>query len=101
MVSVEFMLNTPAVRNMIREGKEHQLYSVLQTGLGTIDQAVRALGGHDLPGCLRQGHPPVGVGIQTVRGQALTGRGDELDVFHAHIQFQNRRQPLERGDHRR
>lgn len=44
VVSVEFMLNTPAVRNMIREGKEHQLYSVLQTGhalgMQTMDQAL-------------------------------------------------------------
>ncbi|HZJ57061.1 MAG TPA: type IV pilus twitching motility protein PilT [Clostridia bacterium] len=46
-VSVEFMLNTPAVRNMIREGKEHQLYSVLQTGhalgMQTMDQALERL----------------------------------------------------------
>ena len=47
IVSVEFMLNTPAVRNMIREGKEHQLYSVLQTGhalgMQTMDQALLKL----------------------------------------------------------
>jgi twitching motility protein PilT len=28
----EVMIPTPAVRNLIREGKTHQLYSVLQTG---------------------------------------------------------------------
>jgi twitching motility protein PilT len=30
--AVEIMVPTPAVRNLIREGKTHQLYSVLQTG---------------------------------------------------------------------
>ena len=47
VVSVEFMLNTPAVRNMIREGKEHQLYSVIQTGytlgMQTMDQSLSKL----------------------------------------------------------
>ena len=28
----EILIPTPAVRNLIREGKTHQLYSVLQTG---------------------------------------------------------------------
>jgi twitching motility protein PilT len=31
-VCAEIMVPTPAVRNLIREGKTHQLYSVLQTG---------------------------------------------------------------------
>lgn len=31
-VAAEVMVPTPAVRNLIREGKTHQLYSVLQTG---------------------------------------------------------------------
>jgi len=31
-VCAEVMIPTPAVRNLIREGKTHQLYSVLQTG---------------------------------------------------------------------
>ena len=45
--SIELMLNTPAVRNMIREGKEHQLYSVIQTsqkqGMQTMDMSLAAL----------------------------------------------------------
>ena len=32
VAAVEVMVATPAVRNLIREGKTHQLYSVLQTG---------------------------------------------------------------------
>lgn len=32
VVSVEIMRGVPSVRNLIREGKEHQLYSVMQTG---------------------------------------------------------------------
>jgi len=32
VAAVEIMLSTPAVRNLIREGKEHQLYTAMQTG---------------------------------------------------------------------
>ncbi len=32
VAAIEVMVATPAVRNLIREGKTHQLYSVLQTG---------------------------------------------------------------------
>ena len=38
------MLSTPAVRNLIREGKEYQLYSIIQTGnalgMQTMDQSL-------------------------------------------------------------
>jgi len=44
VAAVEFMVGTPAIRNMIREGKEHQLYSAIQTGnifgMQTMDQAL-------------------------------------------------------------
>ncbi len=47
VVAIELMFNTPAVRNMIREGKEHQLYSAIQTskaqGMQTMDSALAAL----------------------------------------------------------
>ena len=40
----EYMVTTPAVRNLIREGKEHQLYSTIQTGhsygMQTMDSAL-------------------------------------------------------------
>ena len=43
----EVMLATPAVRNLIREGKVAQLYSALQTGgqagMQTLDQSLQAL----------------------------------------------------------
>ena len=43
----EVMVATPAVRNLIREGKTAQLYSVLQTGaqagMQTLDQSLQAL----------------------------------------------------------
>ncbi|MFZ5591950.1 MAG: type IV pilus twitching motility protein PilT, partial [Bacillota bacterium] len=46
-VAVEVLLSTPAVRNLIREGKEHQLYTVMQTGraagMQTMDQALASL----------------------------------------------------------
>jgi len=41
------MIPTPAVRNLIREGKTHQLYSVLQTGgqvgMQTMDASLATL----------------------------------------------------------
>ena len=47
VLAVEYMVNTAAVKNMIREGKEHQLYSVIQTshlyGMQTMDQALIGL----------------------------------------------------------
>jgi twitching motility protein PilT len=30
--AIEIMLGTPAVKNLIREGKTHQMYSVIETG---------------------------------------------------------------------
>ena len=47
VVAVELMRDTLAIRNMIREGKEHQLYSVIQTsrsmGMQTMDQSLAEL----------------------------------------------------------
>lgn len=47
VLAVEYLIDTPAVRNLIREGKEHQLYNVMQTGRGagmqTMDQALADL----------------------------------------------------------
>lgn len=47
VIAVEMMLNSPAVRNQIREGKEHQLYTAIQTGrsqgMQTMDQALANL----------------------------------------------------------
>lgn len=44
VAAVEYMVETPAVRNLIREGKEHQLYNVIQTGhalgMQTMDAAL-------------------------------------------------------------
>ncbi|HSB88934.1 MAG TPA: type IV pilus twitching motility protein PilT [Anaerolineales bacterium] len=45
--AVEVMLASPAIRNLIREGKTHQMGSVIQTGsqagMQTIDQSLRDL----------------------------------------------------------
>jgi twitching motility protein PilT len=47
VVACEVMVPTPAVRNLIREGKTHQLYSALQTGgsvgMQTMDAALADL----------------------------------------------------------
>ena len=46
-VATEVLVPTPAVRNLIREGKTHQLYSALQTGgshgMQTMDAALADL----------------------------------------------------------
>ena len=43
----EIMLGTPAIRNLIREGKVAQMYSSIQTGsragMQTMDQSLRML----------------------------------------------------------
>ncbi len=42
--AIEFMVNTPAIKSLIREGKEHQLYNAIQTGsslgMQTMDTAL-------------------------------------------------------------
>lgn len=47
VAAVEVLVNTPAVSNLIREGKEHQLYTALQTGrnmgMQTMDWALADL----------------------------------------------------------
>jgi twitching motility protein PilT len=47
VVATEVLVPTPAVRNLIREGKTHQIYSVLQTGsaqgMQTMDASLAAL----------------------------------------------------------
>ncbi len=47
VAAVEVLINTPAVSNIIREGKEHQLYTAMQTGravgMQTMDYALAEL----------------------------------------------------------
>jgi twitching motility protein PilT len=47
LAAIEVMIATPAVRNLIREGKTHQMYSVLETssqvGMVTMDRALMDL----------------------------------------------------------
>lgn len=47
VAAVEYMVDTPAIRSLIREGKEHQLYNSIQTGQGfgmqTMDTALAKL----------------------------------------------------------
>ena len=44
VVAIEMMRGIPSIRNLIREGKEHQIYSVMQTGaefgMQTMDMAL-------------------------------------------------------------
>ena len=47
IAAVEIMLGTPAVKNLVREGKEHQLHNVIRTsmkqGMMTMDQSLARL----------------------------------------------------------
>ncbi|MGI6383742.1 MAG: type IV pilus twitching motility protein PilT [bacterium] len=47
VAAVEVMIATPAIRNLIREAKAHQMYSIIQTsaqfGMQTMDQALKDL----------------------------------------------------------
>jgi twitching motility protein PilT len=46
-VACEILVATPGVRNLIREGKTHQIYSAMQAGaqhgMVTMDQSLAAL----------------------------------------------------------
>lgn len=47
VAAVEYMVDTPAIRSLIRDGKEHQLYNSIQTGhafgMQTMDTALARL----------------------------------------------------------
>lgn len=47
VAALEILISTPAVRNLIREGKNHQIISVMQTGvkfgMATMDMALKDL----------------------------------------------------------
>jgi twitching motility protein PilT len=47
VVATEVLVPTPAIRNLIREGKTHQIYSALQTGaqfgMQTMDTSLAQL----------------------------------------------------------
>jgi twitching motility protein PilT len=47
VASLEIMIGTPAIKNLIREGKTHQMYSVIETssqlGMQTMDSSLCAL----------------------------------------------------------
>ena len=51
VVACEVLVPTPAVRNLIREGKTHQIYSVMQTSAGVGMQTMDA----SLAGLVRAG----------------------------------------------
>ena len=59
VAAIETLVPTPAVRNLIREGKTHQIVSVMQTGAGvgmqTMDAALATLirSGQDHPALRR------------------------------------------------
>ena len=82
VVACEVLVPTPAIRNLIREGKTHQIYAALQTsgavGMQTMDADLARLvrGGQD--------HPPAR------RAARLGARGAETPA--------RRRRPPSRGD---
>ena len=77
VVACEVLVPTPAVRNLIREGKTHQIYSVLQTGsdvgMQTMDTALAELvrAGQDHPEARR-------TALQHPRGAQATARAPPL-----------------------
>ena len=79
VVACEVLIPTPAVRNLIREGKTHQIYSTMQTGtahgMQTMDAALADLvrRGLDLA---RAGRAPLehAGGSQAAHGPAAGGR---------------------------
>jgi twitching motility protein PilT len=80
-VATEVMVATPAIRNLIREGKTHQIYSSLQAGsrlgMHTMDQHLADL--------VRQGRISYEVGLETCHNHEdfnrLCGRGQNADTM--------------------
>ncbi len=103
VVATEVMLATPAIRNLVREGKTHQIYSAMQAGVDhgmhTLDQhlaAARARGPDHLRGGPGEGAPrrrlqqprgPLGAhepGRPAMGGQAAGRPPHRLDPGGAH-----------------
>ena len=79
VVAAEVMVATPGIRNLIREGKVHQIYSAMQAGgrygMQTMDMS---LASHVKA---RPGHPADGVrALPRSRGAAATDRLDRRPV---------------------
>ncbi len=79
--AVEIMIANPAVRNMIREGKIHQIYSVIQTGgrqgMQLMDSHLETLyrrGLIDQQGALENATDPEELAKVLQRGQLEPGR---------------------------
>jgi twitching motility protein PilT len=68
VVACEILVPTPAVRNLIREGKTHQIYSVMQTGASSGMQTMDAA----LAGLVRSGK------ITQRQAEASSSTPDEL-----------------------
>ncbi len=92
VVATEVLVPTPAVRNLIREGKTHQIYSVLQTGssvgMQTMDtslaQLVRA--GQDQPEARRSAfHDPRGAAPPARRALAGGRLGREAFQMSTYV----------------
>ncbi|WP_269171542.1 MULTISPECIES: type IV pilus twitching motility protein PilT [unclassified Modestobacter] len=88
VVAAEVLVATPAIRNLIREGKSHQIYSAMQAGadwgMTTMDQQLAKL--------VSAGHITFETGLDTCRNAddftRLTGRSPLSRI------------PLSRGDTR-
>ena len=93
-VAVEVLVPTPAVRNLIREGKTHQIYSALQTGgqygMQTMDASlVELVREHKITPRARRG------ALLGARGAPSPDGHREGGLSHGHLRIQGTR-PLRR-----
>ena len=108
-VAAEVLVPTPGVRNLIREGKTHQIYSLIQTGAQHGMQTMDA----SLAGLVKAGH------ITLATAESRSGQPAELRRLientddlpwrwlrngrrgsHLHLQGRRRRRPALRGHDR-
>ena len=105
VVATEVLVVTPAVRNLIREGKTHQIYSVMQAGaqfgMHTLDQHLaelvrtRRITLRD-----RRGEVPPHRGLQPARRPGLTGyERQRRHGSHSDLRVRGPR-PQRQGRHR-
>ena len=98
VVACEVLIPTPAIRNLIREGKTHQIYAALQTsgaiGMQTMDADLVRLvrGGQDRPGAGRTAGERAG-GAQSTAGRGAGVRSRAAGVYRTGSRRDDARPP--------
>ncbi len=103
VVACEVLVPNPAIRNLIREGKTHQIYSVLQTssaaGMQTMDTSLATLVRQGkITQKLAESRSGTPEELRRLLGANIAGRG--LGARHEHLRLQGDRPHRRQGPRR-